>query len=264
MTDSGRGRSSLTPVGPNIARVDEHNPMWNVPRYHVDNAQSWGPFSTSVDSRPAGEGVWRSDYHRIVYDPVGHTGTLQYENGPPERFEILANQVSFVPRGVVARINISAPVQYIQIRHNPETYDGLISDMVRGGAVHLELSGIFDDPLVSQIASTIANEMKGGFLDRILTDALTALAVQIMQHFVDPSKIALTPSNGLSRDRLKRVQDYIEAHLDDRLTLTELAGGGLSQPLSLQPLVQADDGRRATSLRHATPARTGEDLNAPD
>jgi len=48
--------------------------------------------------------------------------------------------------------------------------------------------------------------------------------VQITQHFVDPSKIALTPSNGLSRDRLKRVQDYIEAHLDDRLTLTELAG----------------------------------------
>jgi AraC family transcriptional regulator len=35
--------------------------------------------------------------------------------------------------------------------------------------------------------------------------------------------IALTPSNGLSRERLNRVQDYIEAHLDDRLTLTEIA-----------------------------------------
>jgi len=95
--------------------------------------------------------------------------------------------------------------------------------MVRGGAVDLEPTSPFDDPLVSQMASTIANEVERGFLDRILADALnTALAVQITQHFVDPSKIALTPSNGLSRDRLKRVQDYIEAYLDDRLTLTEL------------------------------------------
>jgi len=38
----------------------------------------------------------------------------------------------------------------------------------------------------------------------------------------------------------------------------------LSQRLSLQPLVQAGDGRRAASLRHPTPARTGEDINAPD
>jgi hypothetical protein len=107
-------------------------------------------------------------------------------------------------------INISAPVQYIQIRHNPETYDTLISDMVRGGGVDLELSSVFDDPLVSQIASTIGNRMRGGFLDRILADALNiALAVRITRHFVDPSKIALTPSNGLSRERLQRVQDYI-------------------------------------------------------
>jgi len=77
---------------------------------------------------------------------------------------------------------------------------------------------------MSTVGGIIANEMGRGFLDRIFADALnTALAVQITRHFVDPSAIALTPSNGLSRERLKRVQDYIEAHLDDRLTLTELA-----------------------------------------
>ena len=74
MTDARHGRSSLTPAAPNIARVDEHNPIWNVPGFHLDNTQSWGPISASVVSRPAGEIVWRSDYHRIIYDPVGHTG----------------------------------------------------------------------------------------------------------------------------------------------------------------------------------------------
>jgi len=32
------------------------------------------------------------------------------------------------------------------------------------------------------------------------------------------------PPNGLSHERLQRVYDYIEAHLDDRLTLADLAG----------------------------------------
>jgi hypothetical protein len=131
MTDSRRGRSSPTPARPNIARIDEHNPVWNLPGYHVDNSQSWGPISASVFSRPAGEAVWRSDYHRITYDPVGHKGMVQYENGPMR--SMLPSQVAFVPRGVTARFNVSVPTQGLQIRQNPETYDSLISDMVRGG-----------------------------------------------------------------------------------------------------------------------------------
>src|SRR5271155_1648012 len=233
MTDPGRGRSSLTPAAPDMARVDEHNPVWNLPGFHLDNTRSWGPISASIVSRPAGEGGWRSDYHRIMYNHVGLTSTptVQYENGPTQRFQALPSQVAFVPRGAAARFTVPAPVQFIQILQTPETSVSLISDMVRGGAVDLEPTSPFDDPLVSQIASTITNEMKGGFLDRILTDALnTALAVQITRHFVDPSKIALTPSNGLSRERLNRVQDYIEAHLDDRLTLTELAGVACLSP----------------------------------
>jgi hypothetical protein len=54
MTDSRRGRSSLTPVGPNIARIDAHDPVWNLPGYHIDNSKSWEPISASVFSRPAG------------------------------------------------------------------------------------------------------------------------------------------------------------------------------------------------------------------
>jgi hypothetical protein len=143
MTDPGRGRSSPRPDEPDVARVDEHNPIWNLPGYRIDKTGSWGPISASVFSRPAGEGVWRSDYHRIIYHAVGHTGTIQYENGMTRRFQILEKQVSFVPRGVEARSNIPVPVKHIQILQNPETYESLISDMVRGGAVDLEPSRWF-------------------------------------------------------------------------------------------------------------------------
>jgi AraC family transcriptional regulator len=119
----------------------------------------------------------------------------------------------------------------IQALQSPEIYDTIISEMVRGGAVDFETRFPFDDPLVSQIVSNLANETAGGFLDRILVDALsTALAVRIVRHLVDLPKIALPPSNGLSRERLRRVCDYIEAHLDDRLSLPALAAVACLSP----------------------------------
>jgi AraC family transcriptional regulator len=103
--------------------------------------------------------------------------------------------------------------------------------MVRGGTVDFETRFPINDPLVSQIVSTLVHETESGFLDHILVDALnTALAVRIVSHFVDPSKITLAPSSGLSHERLQRVRDYIEAHLDDRLTLADLAGVACLSP----------------------------------
>jgi AraC family transcriptional regulator len=48
-------------------------------------------------------------------------------------------------------------------------------------------------------------------------------SVKILRRYVHPSAIGLSPANGLSRERLQRVRDYIETHLEDRLTLTHLA-----------------------------------------
>jgi AraC family transcriptional regulator len=114
--------------------------------------------------------------------------------------------------------------RFIQILQSREVYDNLASELVRGGTVNIEPQDVFSDPLISQIGVTIANEISDGFVDAILADALnTALAVQVARRFADQSALMLEPPNGLSRERLKRVRDYIEAHLDDRLTLTDLA-----------------------------------------
>jgi hypothetical protein len=89
--------------------------------------------------------------------------------------------------------------RFIQILQSRETYDNLVPKLGRGGTVQLDPQDAFSDPLISQIALTIANEIEDGFADAILVDGLnTALAVQIMRRFVDPSAIMLAPSNGLS------------------------------------------------------------------
>jgi hypothetical protein len=64
----------------------------------------------------------------------------------------------------------------------------------------------------------------------------TALCIRITQHFV--SHLPLPVRKGLSPVRLRRVRDYIEAHLDDDLSLTVLADISCLSPCHL---VQAGD-----------------------
>ena len=157
-------------------------------------------------------------------------GAKQSDDGPVEEYRLRPGDIAFRPRNRKLWSDLSGG-RFIQILQSRETYDNLAPELVRGGTVHLEPQDAFNDPLISQIATTMADELDRGFVDGILADALnTALAVQVTRRFVDQSAIMLEPSNGLSRERLKRVRDYIETHLDDRLTLSDLAGVACLSP----------------------------------
>ena len=212
------------------SHVDAHNSIGVVPGLYAEKTGSWGLVSAYVISRAAGEVNWRSDRHRVVLALTDLYGTAYVEGGTARQVRQPQGRLGFTRATCELEIILPAS-RYIQILQSPELYDTIISDAVRGGGVDFNTTYPIDDPLVSQIAATIAREMEGGFLDRLLVDALsTALAARILHQIVDPSKIALAPSNGLSRERLHRVYDYIEAHLDDRLSLNDLAGVACLSP----------------------------------
>jgi AraC family transcriptional regulator len=174
--------------------------------------------------------VWLSDYYRISCVLTDICGTKQSDDGRVEEYRLRPGDIAFRPRDRKLWSDLSGG-RFIQILQSRETYDNLVPELVRGGTVHLEPQDAFSDPLISQIGLTLANEIDGGFVDGMLADALnTALAVQVTRRFFDRSTLMLEPLSGLSRERLKRVQDYIEAHLDDRLTLTDLAGVACLSP----------------------------------
>jgi AraC family transcriptional regulator len=78
------------------------------------------------------------------------------------------------------------------------------------------------DPLLVQIITTLAQKIDDGFADRILVESLgTVLCIRLAKRFV--GELPLPTGKGLSPERLLRVREYIEAHLDDDLSLTALA-----------------------------------------
>jgi hypothetical protein len=53
----------------------------------------------------------------------------------------------------------------IQILQSPDTFQNFVGDLVRGGAVPLEVRPNVDDRLISRIARTIVGDIDSGFLD---------------------------------------------------------------------------------------------------
>jgi AraC-like DNA-binding protein len=221
----------MSGLRPDVNRPAHPGPISGLPTLvSEEKSRSCGLMSVGVFRRAPGEMVWSSDYHRISYVLTDICGTKQSDDGPVEEYRLQRGDIAFRPRGSKLWSDLSGG-RFIQILQSRETYDNLVPELVRSGAADLEPQDAFSDPLISQIALTIATEIDGGCIDGILADALnTALAAQVMRRFVDPSAIMSAPSNGLSRNRLKRVREYIETHLDDRLTLTDLAGAACLSP----------------------------------
>ncbi|ATA54034.1 AraC family transcriptional regulator [Variovorax boronicumulans] len=80
----------------------------------------------------------------------------------------------------------------------------------------------FRDPQIEHIAWALDAERRAGFPNgRLYTDSLgTALAVQLI---AAGPQVAPSPVQGLTRLQLKRVTEFIEAHLDGDLSLAALA-----------------------------------------
>jgi AraC family transcriptional regulator len=189
-----------------------------------EKSRSWGQMSVGIFFRRPGEVIWQRHCYRICC-PLGDDiyGAKQSDDATVEEYRLRRGDIAFRPPNRKLWSDLSGG-RFIQILQSREIYDNLVLELVHGGTFQLEPQDVFRDPLISQLAATAADEVEGGFADGILVDALnTALAVRVIRRFVDGSAIKPAPSNGLSRERLQRVQDYIETHLDDRLTLTVLA-----------------------------------------
>jgi AraC family transcriptional regulator len=102
-----------------------------------------------------------------------------------------------------------------------ELYTTLMPEL-RGADRQFEYLGASHDPLLAQIVTVLSQEIGGGLGDGILIESLgVAMCIRLARQYL--GRLPLPARKGLSEERLRRVRDYIEAHLDRDLSLTALA-----------------------------------------
>ena len=113
--------------------------------------------------------------------------------------------------------------------------------------IRLHYDGGFRDPLIEQIAYTVNWQVKDrAGNDRLLIDHLaSALGVRVLCNHSNraPASIHLPKARGaLTRQRLRRVGDYVEAHLDHDLALAQLASEACLSPFHFARAFKAATG----------------------
>ena len=196
--------------------------VWQVPDLEVSRIKSWPSITAMHYRRDGGESIWRGDRHRMTVfldqlPPV----LVQVEQGPAWEIPPAApGTLSFCPPHVTLR-SVTPAASFILVAWDADLCSALLPEL-GANTTHFEPLLHLHDALLGQIATTLAQEVEGGFADRILVESLsTALCVRLARRFV--GKLPLPTSKGLSPERLQRVRDYVEAHLGDALSLAVLA-----------------------------------------
>jgi len=197
--------------------------LWQVPDLEISRIKSWPSIMAMSYHRSGGELIWRGDRHRLVLirdelPPV----LIQVEQGRAWQTPLTGpGTVAFYPPGLTVRAVQPVAARFVQVLWDTDLYSTLLPEL-GAAASRFELLCSLRDPLLSQIATSLAQEVENGFADRILVESLgTALCIRLARHFI--GHLSLPTSKGLSPERLRRVRDYVEAHLDDNLSLTVLA-----------------------------------------
>jgi AraC family transcriptional regulator len=192
---------------------------------HTISSLATGTLSAATFTRGDGEVVWRHPQHRMVLPLSGLDGrlvTVQFEGGRTKEFA-WHGQLGFYPAGTQTRtVAGAAKSLHLQWRPDPET------------AGRLEPLNPFEDRLIALCAQAIGRELDGGASDRLFVESLgNAIIIKLMRNFLPSSAIETPQTSGLSRERLRRLVEYVDAHLGDELTLDALAAVACLSPYHL-------------------------------
>jgi AraC family transcriptional regulator len=196
--------------------------VWQAPKTEISRIKIWPSITAVSCYREGGESILRGDRHRIALtlDQVP-PALFQVDDGTTRQTPLTApGTLTFFPADLKLRV-VHGAARLVQVLWDTDLYSGLLPEL-REAASQFEFLAQLEDPLLTQIVTTLAHEIEGGSAERILIESLgTALCIRIARHFV--GDLRLPTSGGLSQERLRRVRDYVEAHLDDDLSLTVLA-----------------------------------------
>ncbi|PTL81864.1 AraC family transcriptional regulator [Vitiosangium sp. GDMCC 1.1324] len=182
-----------------------------------------------VLTSPVPSGVFQSpvDRRHVLCLHLGDAVPVSYRVGNHEREGVrLHGQFCVVPAGSSTRWILSGPARSLLLRLTPTLLQESADAMGLGsGGAELAPSIHIRDPQIERIGWMMQAEehdrYPGG---RLFADSLaSALAARLLALQSRGGASSSRPGRALPAWRLRQVLEYIEAHLDEDLTLAELA-----------------------------------------
>jgi AraC family transcriptional regulator len=147
--------------------------------------------------------------------------------GRHRRVELPPCSVSFVPMGYRHAAKVFRPLPGVAsiLQIHPGFLNRAMGDVAKSGRLELVQQVNLDDSQIKRLMETLRSEVADGLpAGRLFGESIAlALSAHIAQRYSGSSAILEAYRGGLSRSRLKRVFEYIDAHLAGNLELQVLA-----------------------------------------
>jgi AraC family transcriptional regulator len=137
---------------------------------------------------------------------------------------IVKGDVFIVPERVRYKERWEGEIEFISLLLDSAFVEQIAQDSTHFSTV--ELLPLFPqpDPLIYQMGLTLKTALETKVITRLYAETLAAaLAAHLLQYYSAQKVVLGDYSGGLSKPTLKRIVQYIHAHLEQDLSLTELA-----------------------------------------
>ena len=147
-------------------------------------------------------------------------------DGKREQERRSVGDIAIVPAGIAHRCNWNTSVQFMVLAIEPTLLQQVGQDIVDGDRIQL-IPRFMDraDPLIQGIFVNLREELGcskiGG--DLLIDSLKTTLAIHLLRNYCTTQPKLSSNLGGLSHSTLQQVTEYIHAHLDRDLKLTQLS-----------------------------------------
>lgn len=158
-------------------------------------------------------------------------GTLHVKSlvgGVLRRYTAAPGMMFLIPRHTEFASNWDAPWTNGGLRLNPAMVSENAAAIQRGDPDHVEIipSFFFTDPLLYHLGAELCSELRSANpLGPLYAESLTnTLTLYLLRHYSTGRVVRDLSNSRLTAVQISMVDEYIHAHLDQKITLADLAG----------------------------------------
>lgn len=185
----------------------------------------WDKLGLVYELEPAGEmpeAVTPS--HTLVICLGGFQGSFQV-NGQWQHEQYTQGDIAIVAAGeLFPRVKIDREVPLLELFLSPDILVNGVGE-IASPKIHLSSNLRLQDPLIQQMALALKTELElAGEDSRLYADSMAvALGAHLFHRYATKDAVIKEYKGGLPPYQLKLVVEYIQEHLAENLTLTQLA-----------------------------------------
>ncbi len=204
----------------------------------VLGSRRWGGVAFDLHRHPPFEvGEFCLGEHVLSLHVAGRVRFWQKKGGREGEGVSVPGEMSLSPAGLTQAMRLHSEVTVLNVRFEPRFFERVAAESfeVRGGRVELTPIPHAHDLRVQHIGAALMTEIEAGFPSgRLFGDGLaTALTAHILRTYAARNLSPGVYKGGLPGHRLRRVVEYINEHLEQDLSLAEIAAAAGMNPYHL-------------------------------